>query len=218
MKLVGNIRLRDVDKGFQNVKAMFQRAKHGSTLPGVEIGVSGAYGDDVVQYALAHEYGSRSGNHPPKRSFIRATIDANKAKYKEVMKGILVEMLAKAAHGHEPDATNALDQLGRHATEDMRHRVQQGIPPPLKQRTLDEKARLGFPATALIRTGKLLKSIAYQVVGPKHPTKASVAGALKKVKAAEHEHGGHGAHGHGKHGHAAPAHGKAPHGGGHGHG
>jgi hypothetical protein len=159
MKLAGNLRLKSIDKGFENIKKLWGSSNYKGEH--VEVGYSDGAGEDVVKYAMVHEFGSATNEE---RKPIRRTIDANKQKYKEVLHGILIESLAQVKHGEPKNIARGLEQLGRHVVADVRAEIKSGIPPPLLQSTLDEKARLGYPSTALIRTGKLLKSVASTVV------------------------------------------------------
>lgn len=210
MKLAGALRLRDVDRGFASIKSLFQTMQHGRDTPAVEVGISGAFGPDVVRYAMAHEYGSKSvPNRPPKRSFVRSTVTRNAQKYAKLLRGIGAEAVARAAHegkdGAHGGIVRALDQLGRQAAADMRATIDGSIGiEPLAQSTLLQKERLGYPSTPLVRTGMLRRAIAHQVVGPHEPTTSAVMGAAKRGRPKhkhDEEHGKSHGKSHGKRGH-----------------
>lgn len=147
----------DKDNGFN---ALFAGLK---AFNGSEIQV-GVVGDDAtpedVALATIHEFGAPAAG-VPSRSFLRSTTDENKAKYERMMEAS-VQRLVKSPQNTNPK--RELENIGKKIAKDVRAKIDSGIPPALQDVTLNEKARLGFPSTALIRTGGLQNSITSKVV------------------------------------------------------
>jgi hypothetical protein len=154
--------LLDTDKGWKELRKLFR--EHSSKASGIEFGITDKYGADVPKYALVHEYGAPSQGIP-ERSYIRATLDTNKEKYRKIIRGLVIQAIAQAQHGEEADISGGLEQLGRLVVADMKARIKSNIPPPLKPATLRRKRAKGLPETALMgETGRLIKSIVSRVM------------------------------------------------------
>lgn len=113
----------------------------------------------LVDVAAVHEFGSLN-RHIPQRSFLRATVDAERAKIQD-----MVAAVTKKCGLGQISPAQALDQLGLGLVGMIRARIRRGIPPPLKPATIAAKAKDGGTAknTPLIRTGRLINSITHVV-------------------------------------------------------
>jgi hypothetical protein len=172
VKLKLNMLLKDVDKGWTSILLGAEKlAKKGG--PVVDVGISDGMGEDVLKYAMVHEFGSADGTIP-QRSFVRSTIDKNAVKYKALVLAVATAaqgaMLAAAKSGNAGEAwakaaATGLDKVGRMIVADIRARIASNIPPPLKEETIARKRSQGMPkpTIALIGRGVLIKSVAHQV-------------------------------------------------------
>lgn len=168
MKLRLNMLLKDVDKGWQAIASgAATLAKKGG--PVLDVGISDGMGEDVLKYARAHEYGHGA---IPERSYVRATIDKNEAKYKALVKGValaaqmvLEKAKSGAAEAWQKSAALGLDKIGRMVVADIRARIESHIPPDLKPATIARKRAQGMPKpeTPLIGRGVLIKSVSHRV-------------------------------------------------------
>tara|TARA_R110000822_G_scaffold84867_3_gene199034 strand:- start:14825 stop:15274 length:450 start_codon:yes stop_codon:yes gene_type:complete len=102
-------------------------------------------GTSVIMVGAVHEFGSPSRGIP-ERSYLRSTINGNRAKYKSMLK-----KLAKKIIDGKLKKKQALGLLGLAVQGDIIQKISKGIPPPTKQ------------GTPLIDTGHLRQSITYQV-------------------------------------------------------
>lgn len=132
----GKNRVIEKDTGFKKLM------KSLSVLGGYEVVVGipkdageqprGKKGVPLIKIAAAHEYGGPN-NNPPERSFLRATFDANRAKYAKMQ-----DEAAKAVLKNE-DPRKALFKLGNEARNDVLDRINAGIDPPLADSTVARK-------------------------------------------------------------------------------
>lgn len=137
----------------------------------VTVGVhddAGAHADgdlSVAHLAAIHEFGT---DRIPERSFMRATFDANRDKY--------TEMIKQAAHdvvAYGLGVQTAARKLGVIASSDVKRTIQDGIEPDLAdatKRARDDKAAHGGGLasmaqtyTPLIDSGQLIASITFRV-------------------------------------------------------
>lgn len=107
----------------------------------------------VAQVAAINEFGSSDGR-VPERSFIRSAIDANASQ---------ITRLAKKLTGKVVDGTMsknaALGILGQKVVDDIRARIQKGVPPPNAPSTIAAKKS----SHTLIDTGQMVGAVEYEV-------------------------------------------------------
>lgn len=110
---------------------------------------SNAYpdGTSVIMVGAVHEFGSPARGIP-QRSFLRATVEAGRSKYKQLFK-----KLSKKIVDRNLTKKEALGLIGLQVQGDVQGRITDGIDPELKYRE-------GAP---LIDTGHLRQSITFQV-------------------------------------------------------
>ena len=170
-----NMALKDVDKGWSAIALAAEKlVRTKGKGPVVDIGISDGFGEDVLKYAFVHEFGSADGKIP-QRSYVRATIDKNQAKYKALVESVGVAArtaMAIAAKSRsnvfeawERTAKTGLDKIGRMVVADIRARIESNIPPELKPATVARKQAHGMkkPTIALIGRGVLIKSVSHMV-------------------------------------------------------
>lgn len=105
----------------------------------------------VLDIGTIHEFGL--GNCP-ERSFIRGWADENKGKNEQTIR----TMMKSVAQGKRT-MNDAADIIGFRFVGDIQKRIKAGIPPGLKQATIDRKGS----STPLIDTGQLRSSILHKV-------------------------------------------------------
>lgn len=93
---------------------------------------------------------------PPKRSFLRSTMDAKKGVYQLVLSKLAVDIFSLRATKHQ-----SLLKLGALVVSDIRSRIVSGINPPLAASTLRQKG--SSKSTPLIYRGRLLRSITHRI-------------------------------------------------------
>lgn len=137
----------------------------------VTIGVhddAGAHGNSAVSVAhlaAIHEFGT---DRIPERSFMRATFDAKRGEYTDLIKTLANDV---AVQGQSPEL--AARKLGVIASNDVKRTIQDGIEPDLAdatKRARDDKAAHGGGLasmaqtyTPLIDSGQLIASITFRV-------------------------------------------------------
>jgi hypothetical protein len=107
---------------------------------------------DLAQIAIWNEFGTQDG-HAPERSFLRSTMDENRAKYlrlQEVAVGRMIDGL---------DPRLAYGAVGLVATADVRRKIRSRVDPPNAPSTI---ARKGSDLP-LVDTGELYDAIGYTV-------------------------------------------------------
>lgn len=148
--------------------------------PHVRVGVLAEKGSESrdggvtnVELAAIHEFGAPAAGIP-ERSFLRSAFDANKTKYQGRIKSHLKQVI-----GGSMDLHKMFDLIGLEAATDVKKGITAGagIPPPLKQATIDRKGS----SRPLVDTGRLLASITHVV----------------ETGGGGHGEGGHGEGGHG---------------------
>src|SRR3990172_5541962 len=120
-------RVIDRDRGWRKLRQDLEKT---SAKRRVLVGIQSDDGgrDDGLnnaELAAVHEFGRLDGTIP-ERSFIRATIDENAAKYKA-----LAKLLSKGVINRKMTATQALEILGQKVVADIRARIRAGIKPDL---------------------------------------------------------------------------------------
>ena len=133
----------------------------------VKVGIQGAEatetveGDDITTVVLAavHEFGRLDGTIP-ERSFIRATVDRNRAKYVA-----LIKRLARLVLFGKLTDKKALAIIGERVASDIKAAFEQGLSPDLADSTKARKEREGKPPPykPVLDTGHLKNSVTYVV-------------------------------------------------------
>lgn len=170
-----SVRVSDMDRGF---KEALRQAKALNVKPYVKIGIQGNEATErktvsvgegslasslslsVVDIGTFHEYGG-AGGRPPRRSFLRDTIDERKRQYFAIVRLMKLEI----ASG-KMDVLKALNILGEKIKSDVVQKISDGIPPDLAPETIARKNAVvggGNASTPLIDTGQLRQSITYEV-------------------------------------------------------
>lgn len=109
---------------------------------------------DNVGLGVIHEFGAPNAGIPV-RSWLRAAFDFNEARWL-VQAAIVADKVYKTT----PERPGrALGIMGEVVVADIKKRMAQGIPPPLKQATIDRKGS----SKPLIDTGILRDSITWTV-------------------------------------------------------
>jgi hypothetical protein len=106
----------------------------------------------LVEVATFHEFGT---SRTPERSFLRATIDANKSE----LQTETLNIFKKVSSG-SIDAMRGLGILGLSIKSKVQKRIRAGIKPDLDPKTIDRKGS----SKPLIDTGQLVNSIQHLVV------------------------------------------------------
>jgi hypothetical protein len=127
----------------------------------VQVGVfaSGKGGDTkkqddkltVLEVAIFNEFGLGV----PERSFIRAYVDANEKRIKEMCRVLALQVLAGKISQEQ-----ALELLGLKLVGEIQQRIADGIPPPNAPSTIKAKGS----SVPLIDTGQLRSSITHRVL------------------------------------------------------
>lgn len=162
------VTVRDRLNTWKKISAELKKAKR---RPHVKIGIQGRSALDkktgksesgakfvplgaatLVDIATMHEFGGDPG--PPERSYLRATMDANKEKYIA-----LTDKLRSEIVQGKMTLKKALTILGMTIVKDVKLYIRAGIAPALAQSTIDAKGS----TTPLIDTGQLINAITYVV-------------------------------------------------------
>ncbi|NIR31645.1 MAG: hypothetical protein GWN84_20505 [Gammaproteobacteria bacterium] len=94
------------------------------------------------------------GLGPPERSFLRATLDAERRKYIQLLKGV-----GDAAVAGKTSLEQGARLVGEIAVGDVKQTIADGVPPPNAPSTIERKGS----STPLIDTGQLRGSITSKV-------------------------------------------------------
>lgn len=137
----------DRDMGYKALMARLAGMYSVAVLVGVE---SDGGSPDVVDYAAWNEFGTAT---IPERSFLRSTMDNNRAKYLRLQE----EAVERMIDGLSPRI--AYGAIGLTAVADVRRTIQNHVPPPNAPSTIRRK---GFDHP-LIETGHLSDSIQFTV-------------------------------------------------------
>jgi phage gpG-like protein len=164
-------KVTDKDKGWKKIA----EAMRG---PSLEVGVgligpkaSQQHRDSdltVAEIGTLHEFGysftTPAGTEVevPARSFLRATIDQNQAKYTRQ-----ITQAARAITSGKISTHLALDLIGQGAVGDVQQRIADGIPPPNAPSTIARKGS----SKPLIASGQTRQEITHEV----RPKKAGAA-------------------------------------------
>lgn len=140
-------KVKDIDRGWGSFVKGFT-ALDGL---GVTIGIHAEEGAELAQIGTAHEFGTDT---IPQRSFLRATVDEQDAAYREATAGEI-----RAVLDGRRNAEVALSRLGLRVVRDVQGKIRAGIDPALAPATIAAKGS----SKPLIDTGRLLRSITYQV-------------------------------------------------------
>ena len=123
----------------------------------VYVGVQGAEGADVVEYAIINEFGSESvEDHPPARPFLRTAIDTNRDAFDRQQEKEWGRILDGKSTGLE-----AASRLGLFGVQLVRKRIRDATSwaRPNAASTIEQKGS----SSPLIDDGRLIQSITYQV-------------------------------------------------------
>lgn len=154
--------VQDRDRGYRDLMQRLAGAHSVQVLVGVrsdggqvlvmdDSGIVDAQAD-VAEYAAYNEFGTQ---HTPERSFLRSTIDENRAKYIRMLTAAVDDMI----DGVPPLV--AYGRIGLVAVADVQRKIRSNVPPPNAPSTV---ARKGSNKT-LIDTGRLRQSIDYTIRG-----------------------------------------------------
>lgn len=157
-------RVIDVDHGLKKLVERMRKADDESAY--VKVGIidstsNRAAGGTLTnaQIGAIHEFGSPA-HGIPERSFLRATFDANKSKYRGQLRK-LCELILDG----KTDTQKGLALLGLGAAADVQNRIRAGISPANAESTIEQKGS----TKPLVDTGQLLGSISSAVVAGKTP-------------------------------------------------
>ncbi len=134
--------------GFDKVRKALKAA--GSRA--VKVGVLGAEGSDTVLVATYNEFGTET---IPERSFLRSTMNTNRAKYRKGLQRAL-----EAIIDGDLDPDRALGLIGLEIVKDIQATITELADPPNAEATIRKKGS----SNPLIDTGRLRQSIQFDVV------------------------------------------------------
>lgn len=148
--------VRDIDRGWKRIRRQTTLMKRA----GVRVGVQSSEpprddGTSMALVAAANEFGTADG-HIPERSFLRSTVDENRANYNRIIRRLKDDILSGRRKIWE-----SLSLLGQKVQTDVQRKIASNVPPPNAPSTI---ARKGSSRT-LIDTGALRQSIRYEVDG-----------------------------------------------------
>ena len=166
MAIVGG--LEEIDRGWNGIVAAMKTAVAQRVI---DVGIVGdgaaeEHAEDGMtnaRLATMHEYGSiKVKDQPPERSFLRSTIDVNRAKYEGLLK-----RAAKQFFERKRLLTSSLNLIGARVTADVQNTIRRGIPPPLADSTIRQKTVGGKKGTTpLIDTGQMIGALTWIVRKP----------------------------------------------------
>jgi len=108
----------------------------------------------IAKLGMIHEFGSKDGSIP-ERSYLRSTMTEVDKKLKRMLKKFSTSIALGRMDKHR-----ALGIVGEFLVTAFKNKIQDGVPPPLKTKTVKRK---GSDHT-LIDTGQLRDSLDYEVV------------------------------------------------------
>ncbi len=152
---MGATSVRVVDRGHRALMTRLASMKAAT----VKVGIYGAEASKPhghmtnVEVAAVHEFGA---GPIPQRSFIRATVDANRPEIAAIQRRI-----AKGVKDGRVDVRTGLGLLGEDVLNRMKARIRAHIDPPLQPETIRRKKS----STPLIDSGQLLNSLAWSLEG-----------------------------------------------------
>ena len=139
----------DVDKGFNKIIENLKKLKNTE----LQVGIFDAA---IAEYAAYNEYGTISslGNlHIPARPFMQLAFNE-----KDGWKHEIDNVVTSVSKGK--DATTMISILGEIATNDIKLKITDNIPPPNDPATIKRKKS----SSTLIDTGAMRQSITYKLV------------------------------------------------------
>lgn len=146
-------RITDTDKGLAAVAQRMIGKRR--VRVGVLSDAPAGHGDvSLLEIAVINEFGA-PGASIPQRSFIRATIDANIDKIRQVQAMLAKQIVAP----NGIDGETAMKRLGAFVAGLIKQRIAQGIPPANAPATVERKGS----STTLVDTGQLRSSVTFQV-------------------------------------------------------
>jgi len=115
-------------------------------------------GEPIAPYAAANEYGTL---HAPARPAFRNTITEKSSDWGEKL-GKLVAGQTQDASGIE----RAFNVLGTVMVQDIRDSIEQSVPPPNAQSTVDSKRRKGRanPTQTLVDSGSEQRAVDFEII------------------------------------------------------
>jgi len=154
--------VKDIDLGYKRImRELGFMSKH-TVVAGVTDG--GSFSDlsdrepgdlkgvnralSITEIAAVQEYGTQDGK-VPSRSFLRSTMDENEGQYVNQVKAAVKSIINGSG------ASRQLDALADAVTNDIKRKIDSGIPPPLKD---------GSGRTPLRKTGDLYNAVTGKVV------------------------------------------------------
>lgn len=140
--------VKDVDLGMDRLIADL----FGLGVPLVYVGVRGQADGELATIAAANEFGTRDG-HVPERSFLRSTVDENRAEYAKALGQVLEGVIDGRS------ATPGLQRIGVRAKADVQRKIRAIKTPPNAPSTIRQKGS----RNPLIDTGRLRQSIDYEI-------------------------------------------------------
>lgn len=139
--------ITDIDRGWGKFVKGFE-ALDGL---GVTIGIHAEEGSELARIAASQEFGTDT---IPERSFLRSTLDEQDGAYREATADAIRSVL-----DGKRSAQTALERLGLRVVRDVQGKIRSGIDPALAPATIAAKGS----SKPLVDTGRLLRSITYQV-------------------------------------------------------
>lgn len=139
--------IKDIDRGY----SAFVKGFEALDGLGVTIGIHAEDGSELAVIAASHEFGT---NAIPERSFLRSTLDEQDGAYREATADAIRGVL-----DGKRSAQAALERLGQRVVRDVQGKIRSGIDPALSPTTIAAKGS----SKPLVDTGRLLRSITYQV-------------------------------------------------------
>lgn len=144
-------RLRDIDRGYKKLIASMRKVALRPKV--VSIGVRAGGPSDLPLIAAVNEFGSSDGRIP-ERSFLRSTIDENRAKYE----GQLSKVIGAVIDG-KSTLRAGLNKIGVGVVGDVKRKITALKDPPNAASTIAQKGS----DNPLIDTGRLRASIDFEV-------------------------------------------------------
>ena len=151
-----SVEIVDKDLGWKKFKAEMEQA---AKKPHAVVGVWGEKASEThansvvpnILIATVHEFGT---DQIPERSYIRNTVDLKGKEIESTMaKQVDLISLGKAT------TETVLERLGLFVKGLIQRRISDGIPPPLKEKTIERKKS----SKPLVDTGQLRASILHEV-------------------------------------------------------
>ena len=161
------VRVTDVDHGYDALVRDMRKLRSSRVLVGILQDKGGETDEDggitLAGYAAVNEFGSEDGR-VPERSFLRSTMDTNKAAYADELKAALGSAVDRVVKGSAGDMLKEMERglgrLGLKAVRDVKDTIRDLRDPPNAPSTLERK----YPGeNPLIDTGRMRASIDHKV-------------------------------------------------------